>query len=77
MKLNFDKTGAVRQDIGSSITFWDYPNESYLVEVEGYYYAIVYSNGDSIYLRHTNDEYVVYKIYTADGLPFLYEENKS
>jgi hypothetical protein len=74
MKLNFDKTGAVPKAVGSSIVFWDYPNKSYLIEVDGYYYAVVYYNGDSIYLRHTNDDYRVIKIITADGLRLTFEE---
>lgn len=74
MKLDFDKTLAVPKLVGSSIIFWDYPNKSYLIELDGYYYAVVYSNGDSIYFSHTNNEYSVSRIYTSDGLTFTFKE---
>ena len=75
MKLNFDQTTAIPKHIGTSIVFWEYPNKSLLVEVDGHYSVIAYSNGDSIYLCHDDtNQYRVWKIYTADGLKFLFQE---
>lgn len=73
MKLNFDETGATKQQL-SSITFTDYPNGSYTASINGYYISVVYSCGDTICLKHNGDDYWVCKIQTADGLIFEYDD---
>ena len=74
MKIDFDTTTATKQVIGS-ITFLDYPNGGYTVQIDKKYFAIVYSNGDSVYFRTHDNEYYVSRIVTEDGLTFTYDKS--
>lgn len=43
-----------------------YPNEGLAVKVNGYYEYIKYSNGDRIWLKVVNGEYIVTMVCTHD-----------
>jgi len=72
MKLEFDRTGCTQQVVGS-ITFTDYPNQAFTVEINGRYFMIKYHTGDSIFIKEKDQEYYVSKIVTHDGLTFTYK----
>jgi hypothetical protein len=74
MKLVFDETGATKKAISSGIVFTDYPNGDYTVSVDKRYTAIIYNNGDTVYVKSQKNEYWVCRIHTYDGLVFVYQE---
>lgn len=69
MKLDHFNTPSVSPvEIASTLnmTCESYPNEGLAIKVDNYYQYIKYSNGDRIFLKIANGEYVVNTVYTHD-----------